>query len=845
MRPCELSVGTIISVSNISTKETRGLIGNPIRCMLKYIHHIWGAGGCFMDLEYRLKQALNEIQQLKEENHQLKIRLSEFFGAEAVVDNTSNVDISVPTGAVHKHSSPAEKISVFMNLFRGREDVYPIRWASKSGKSGYSPACQNEWTAICKKPQVKCRECAHQAYFKFDEQAVAQHLDAKINRTIGIYPMLQDETCWFLAMDFDKQDWQPDALAVMNTCRDHGIPSALERSRSGNGGHIWFFFDQPVEASLARSLGSAILTKTMESRYQVPLDSYDRLFPNQDTLPKGGFGNLIALPLQGIPRKNGNSIFLDEQLQPYSDQWAFLSSLRKISVSEIQSVIREFTKGTSLLSVSSWDTTEEDRPWLISSTPIHDLTPGSLPASVHVVVANMLFVEKAQLPSLMINRIRSLAAFQNPDFYKTQAMRLPTFGKPRVINCSEDYTKYIAIPRGCLKPLTDYLESMDIRMELSDERNSGVPLDIVFQGTLSMLQDGAARSMLKHDIGILSASTAFGKTVVAASIIASRKVNTLILVHRRELMEQWKERLQTFLSLDKKDIGIIGGGKEKRSGKIDIAVIQSLNHKGIVKDYIQEYGHIIVDECHHISAFSFEQVLKKSTAKYMLGLTATPTRQDGHQPIVLMQCGPIRVKIDAKSQAIARGMEHRVIPRYTNFKLPSGETNLGIQDIYQQLVLDEQRNTMIFDDLLKSLEEGRSPILLAERTAHVEYFEKRLEGFAKNVIVLRGGMGKKQRETLREQIQSIPDHEERVFIATGKLVGEGFDDSRLDSLFLVHPISWRGTLQQYVGRLHRTHQNKKEVRVYDYVDIQVPMLMSMYKKRIKGYKTMGYSGMSV
>jgi len=583
----------------------------------------------------------------------------------------------------------------------------------------------------------------------------------------------------------------------------------------------------------------------MESRYQVPLESYDRLFPNQDTLPKGGFGNLIALPLQGVPRREGNSVFIDENLQPYNDQWAFLSSLRKISAEAIQTIIKELTKGTSLLSVSSWDITEEDRPWVNPLTPIHDLSKGALPSSVHVVTANMLFIEKAQLPSLMINRIRSLAAFQNPNFYKTQAMRLPTFGKPRVINCSEDYTKYIAIPRGCLKPLTDLLESLDIQMELSDERNTGIPLDIEFQDTLSMLQDGAARSMLKHDIGILSATTAFGKTVVAASIIASRKVNTLVLVHRRELMEQWKERLQTFLSLDKKDIGVIGGGKEKRSGKIDIAVIQSLNHKVLVKDYIQEYGQIIVDECHHISAFSFEQVLKKATEKYVLGLTATPTRQDGHQPIVLMQCGPIRVKIDAKSQATARGLEHKVIPRYTNFKLPSGEKNLGIQEIYQHLVNDEQRNTMIFDDLLKSLEDGRSPILLTERTAHVGYFEKRLMGFAKNVIVLRGGMGKKQREALREQIQSIPDNEERIFIATRKLVGEGFDDSRLDTLFLVHPISWRGTLQQYVGRLHRTHQNKKEVRVYDYVNIQVPMLMSMYKKRIKGYQAMGYSGMSI
>jgi hypothetical protein len=319
----------------------------------------------------------------------------------------------------------------------------------------------------------------------------------------------------------------------------------------------------------------------------------------------------------------------------------------------------------------------------------------------------------------------------------------------------------------------------------------------------------------------------------------------LVLVHRRELMDQWRERLSAFLNIDKKNIGIIGGGKDKRTGIVDIAIIQSLNYKGAIKEYLEEYGQIIVDECHHVSAFSFEQVLKKAKAKYVMGLTATPSRKDGHQPIVLMQCGPIRINIDAKSQAQARGMEQKVIPRYTTFRMPTDLSSPGIQDIYKLLVDDEERNSMIFDDLLKALDEGRSPILLTERTAHVEYFENRLRHFAKNVIVLRGGMGKKQREALREQIASISDSEERVFIATGKLIGEGFDDARLDTLFLVHPISWKGTLQQYAGRLHRNHPNKRDVQIYDYVDLQVPMLMAMYKKRVKGYAAMGYHGMSL
>jgi len=341
-------------------------------------------------------------------------------------------------------------------------------------------------------------------------------------------------------------------------------------------------------------------------------------------------------------------------------------------------------------------------------------------------------------------------------------------------------------------------------------------------------------------MGILSAATGFGKTVVAASIIARRRVNTLILVHRRELLDQWKTRLETYLDLPKASIGEMGGGKDKRTGFVDIAIIQSLNRKGQVKDFIQDYSQIIVDECHHVSAFSFEQVLMKARAKYVLGLTATPKRQDGHEPIVAMQLGPVRIKIDARILSTQRGFSLTVLPRYTSFEMPERAEKPGIQDIFRHLVEDEARNTMIFDDLLQSLEEGRSPLLLVERKAHADYFEERLKHFAKNVIVLRGGAGKKQREAVRERLAAIADQEERVVIATGKLIGEGFDDPRLDTLFLVHPISWTGTLQQYVGRLHRAHANKRDVIIYDYVDQRVPVLMGMYKKRMKGYRMMGY-----
>lgn len=807
-------------------------------------------------LERKLELALSEIERLKQENLQMRQSLFDMTKENSAlapaslhmeVINETVTKFEAERGAIHNYSSPKDKVAVFRSLFRGREDVYPNRWESKTGKSGYSPACKNEWSFVCKKPQIKCSDCSHREFIPISDEVISNHLDAKINHTIGIYPMLQDETCWFVAIDFDKRNWKQDAVAVMETCMNLQVPAALERSRSGDGGHVWIFFDQPIEASLARKFGCALLTKTMECRYELGLDSYDRLFPNQDTLPKGGFGNLIALPLQGGPRKEGNSVFVDENLIPYEDQWSFLSGLSKMTLSQIESKTQEITRNSSVLNVGIWDEDiDKDRPWDRQQIVFDEVQVDlSLPSKVRITLSNMIYIEKNGLSAQMINQVSRLASFQNPDFYKTQAMRLPTYGKPRVIGCAEDFAKHIALPRGCLNLLSNLFERHGVELSISDERNKGEVVDVNFTGQLSILQDAAARSILAHDTGILSATTAFGKTVVAASIIASRKVNTLVLVHRRELMDQWKERLSSFLNLDAKEIGSIGGGKEKRTGRIDIAVIQSLNHKGQIKDYLTEYGQIVVDECHHVSAFSFEQVLKKARAKYVVGLTATPTRQDGQQPIVLMQYGPIRTRIDAKSQAFVRGFEHKVVPRYTSFQLPSLQAVPSIQSIYQFLVDDEKRNELIFDDLLKCLDQGRSPILLAERTAHVEYFEKKLEKFAKNVIVLRGGMGKKQREELRQRIANIADTEERVFIATGKLIGEGFDDARLDTLFLVHPISWKGSLQQYAGRLHRSHANKQDVQIYDYVDIQVPLLMSMYRKRVKGYRAMGYSGMEL
>jgi superfamily II DNA or RNA helicase len=798
------------------------------------------------ELQLQLKRALDECERLKKENKRLMGLLSLRENNNAILENKSEpplIRVTENSIIVNARSSTDQKVSLFRSLFQGRTDVYPIRWESKNGKSRYSPACANEWNrTICMKPKIKCAECNYREFLPVEDTVIFDHLDGKI--TIGVYPLLFDETCLFLAVDFDKSTWKEDSKAFIETCRELNIPASLERSRSGNGGHVWIFFESPIEASLARSLGTAILSRTMEKRHQIGFDSFDRMFPNQDTMPKGGFGNLIALPLQGKSKANGNCVFLDDNFEPYKDQWLHLSSIQKMTKDKVESIIPDLNYHSGLLSLDkiAFEDIENEKPWVLGLNQgnKNNVIEGPYPSRVKLVQSNLLYIEKQGLSSALLYKLISLAAFPNPEFFKAQAMRLPTYGKPRIISCADDFKKYIGLPRGCRDEVEELFHTHKAIIEWDDQCSHGKKIEVNFTGELNEIQTQAVHELLKHDQGILSATTAFGKTVVGSWMIAKRKVNTLILVHRRQLMDQWKERLASFLDISPKLIGQIGGGKNKTTGIIDIGVIQSLNHKGVVKELVEEYGQIIVDECHHVSAFSFEQVMKKAKAKYVLGLTATPVRKDGHHPIVMMQCGPIRYQVDAKSQAAIRPFDNIVIPRYTNFSVPSDEPKLTIQEIYTLIAEDELRNDLIFDDLLQALEAGSSPVLLTERTSHVEYFSERLKGFAKNVIVLRGGMGKKHRKALAEQIAGIPEEEERVLIATGRYIGEGFDDSRLDTLFLAMPISWKGTLQQYVGRLHRLHHNKKVVQVYDYVDLDVPMLKRMYDKRITGYNALGY-----
>jgi len=787
-----------------------------------------------------------ESIRLREENARLR-RLLAVHGIPIPQLSSENPPPAKTVGTTQpadKGERARKRIELFRSLFRGREDVYARRWEKDDSGSGYAPAAVKDWKAINRsRPEERKKvDQKTRRFLPMTDAVIENHLLGK--ETVGVYPLLPDETCWFLAVDFDKKTWEYDSQAFAETCQELSVPAALERSRSGKGGHIWIFFDRALSAITARKLGCVILTRTMERRHQVGLDSYDRFFPNQDTMPKGGLGNLIALPLQFSPRKSGNSVFINSDFHPYPDQWQFLSTIRRMPADTAEEIVAEAQRKGDLIGVrmSIADDEGVQDPWTLPPSRKRWERPieGPLPRSVQIIRANLVYVEKKDLPPAMLNRLLRLAAFQNPEFYKAQAMRLSTYDKPRVIACGQEFPQHIAVPRGCLTEAVALLEAHKIRPEVRDERYTGTAIEAEFQGQLRPFQAEAVAKISSYDEGILCAPTAFGKTAVAAWLIAKRKVNTLVVVHRQQLLDQWQERLGLFLDLPAKSIGHIGGGKTERTGCVDVAVIQSLYRKDEVKDFVAEYGQVIVDECHHISAFTFEQVMRQVKAKYVVGLTATPTRKDGHHPIIYMQCGPVRFSMSARTMTETTPFEHKVTPRHTEFRMAPGLTEVTIQDIYAALVDDASRNEMIANDIVGTIESGRCPLLLTGRTEHLQYFASKLAGIAKHVFVLKGGMGKKQRRATAAALASVPEDESRVILATGSYIGEGFDDARLDTLFLAMPISWKGTLQQYVGRLHRLHDNKRFVQVYDYVDNCVPMLARMYERRLRGYAAIGY-----
>lgn len=733
-----------------------------------------------------------------------------------------------------------EKIKLFRSLFRGREDVYARLWVSrKTGKSGYAPVCKNEWVSkICQKPTMRCYECPNRELSPLSDDVVRKHLQGDC--VIGLYPMLPDETCYFIVADFDKERWQDNVFVFKDICSQYNVPVAIERSRSGNGAHAWIFFEQNIPAMIARKMASFLITETMSKRYQLDMRSYDRLFPNQDTLPKGGFGNLIALPFQKEAMRKDNSVFIDENCNPYIEQWEFLSSMKKMPLSEIEVISKEASASGKVVGVRMSPVDENDPPWmrLPSGKKRYKPVIDNLPAEIEIVIADKIYIKIDNLPSVFLNQAKRLAAFQNPEFYRRQSMRLSTSLTPRVICCSEILDGYLSLPRGCIDDIYYLMDEYGVKVKLRDERMVGKKIKVKFSGELNKEQKRAAKSVLSNETGVLVTSPGIGKTVIAIYVIAKRKTNVLILVHRKPLLEQWRTQLASFLNIDQKAIGQIGGGKNKSNGLIDIAMIQSMERKGVVDDRIADYGFVIADECHHVSAVSFERVLIHAKAKYVLGLTATPYRRDGHQPIIHMQCGPIchRIKTEDAEQAIAQFI---LIPRKTKF-VCEWSADSKIYDIWPKLINDEQRNQLIVDDIITAANSGRFPIILTERREHLEILANKLRNEIEHLVILYGGLKAKKRKEMIEALLKCRVDNKKAILATGAYIGEGFDEPRLDTLFITMPISFRGRLVQYSGRLDRQHHSKQNVQIYDYIDADIPVLWRMYQRRLKTYRLMGY-----
>ena len=789
------------------------------------------------------QQLLERIKELEAENTELRKRLGE------------DVTPTEKKPTAMQNLSLQEKVDLFRSLFKGREDVFARRWYSKtSGKAGYQPVCQNEWTPMCDKRTFKCADCPNRHFSPLTDNDIYRHLegkDADGRDVIGLYVLNEDNTCHLLCTDFDDKNcehgYKNDVLAFIDVCRSWNIPCSVERSRSGNGAHVWIFFDNPVLAVKARRLGNAILTEAMSRNGKISFKSYDRFFPNQDTMPEGGLGNLVALPLQGNARKHGNSVFVDENFEPYPDQWEFLLNVGKLSEQLLEDILK---KTANIQPLGELSKTSESKPW---ETPMpKEIGRSDFSSEVIIIRSNMLYIPLNQLSSKVLNHLKRIASFRNPEFYSKQALRLSTYQTPRIISCADIDDEYLALPRGCEDAVIALLREKDVPYRIEDKCNHGKPISVQFNGVLRDNQQEAVNVLASNSNGVLSATTAFGKTVTAIGLIAKHGVNTLVLVHTKALLDQWVKALEQFLTIDTipvenerkrrkplSPIGTLSSTGNKLHGIIDIALMQSCISDNEVKTFVKEYGMVIADECHHVSAVNFEQILKTVNARYVYGLTATPIRKDGHQPIIFMQCGPIRYSADAKAQMPSQSFERLLVPRFTPFR-PIVGSDLSYTKVAQQLAEDEYRNLFIVKDVIEVLKEGRSPIILTSRTSHVSILAELLKPHCPNVITLIGSESTKDKRQKMEHLQSIPSSEQLVIVATGKYVGEGFDYARLDMLFLVSPVAWKGIVAQYAGRLHREYEGKQDVQIYDYIDIRVPVCESMYRKRLKGYASIGY-----
>lgn len=772
----------------------------------------------------RLSQIDNRLQKLAEEKQLLV----------AERNNILSQQETELAKYFNLHATPEAKIDLFISYFKGRSEVYPFRWESKNGRSGYSPACWNEWKPkLCNKPKISCTECTNQNFKHYDQQAIFDHL--KGNQTIGIYPLLENNTTHILAADFDKEDWFESVKAYTKACDTLNIPHIIEKSRSGNGGHVWIFFAEPVEASQARRLGNSLLSKAMEMYPSLSFTCFDRLFPNQDVMPEGGFGNLIALPLQSVPRKQGNSVFIDETGTPFKDQWSKLASVKRVTKEEANNYLDKLEAYAEKLNENISNT-----PWK-KLTQIDHEKINNCPKCLKLVIADQLYIPTNKLPGKLTSKLKQLAVFSNPEFYKRQALRLSTIGVSRYICAAHIEGKYLILPRGCMADAETMLKEQNVDLDYDDKRYAGEHLPKVkFTGKLKSQQNKAVNALLDSTFGILEASTGFGKTVVALALIAKRKVNTLILVHSRQLADQWIERINVFLN--NVEVGSLLGGKEKLTYQVDVATYQSLvSRNGIdIKPYIEKYGQVLIDECHHLPASNYESLIKSCHSKYIHGFTATPKRQDGLEKLMKFQLGNIVYK-GVKSTA---QLEQQVNVTQTSTTFPDEwlvkETKPHISQVYKHLLQCAERNEIIVGEIKEAFENNRAIMVLTERKEHIEILAQMFSDEGLPVVKLHGGISAKQRKERIALLEANKEKDDKhIVLATGKYVGEGFDLPYLDTLFITLPIAWKGILAQYAGRIQREWSNKNSVQVFDYLD-SFPTLKRMFTKREKGYKALGY-----
>lgn len=817
----------------------------------------------------------SRIRALEDENRLLKERLDEAGVSYADIvsgDAEGVVELYDPDqGARIKKFDVTDKIAsdFFMMFCRGRKDLYDLRYTNpKTGKNGYYTQCFNRWDRGChiqKKDGVRCKDCELRAYKPVTLPLIKAHMngtDPNGNDVVAIYPMLENNLCQLLVFDFDnhakgaeQEDyaniddrWKEEINALRRICKNLDVDAVVERSRSGCGAHLWIFFKEMIPARLARKFGFALLEKGAESVNLKSFKYYDRMIPTQDALPEGGLGNVIALPLQGMALKSGNSAFVDENWNAYEDQLKVLAGTRRLTRQEIEDYLS--------LWYSTGFTSEDngtDAPWDKNS----EIEAGSVKGVVRIVLADRIYIDSSGMSNKTKRQLRRMATFSNKQYFQNQAMDMPNYDESRFIYLGSDEGKYIVLPRGLREDILKKFDNAGIRYKIEDKRTQGRELNISFKGELCESQIPAAETMLENETGILHAATAFGKTVVCCDMIARRGISTLILVDRADLMNQWIKRLDEFLDIDeelpeyqtktgrtrkrKSLIGNLQGAHDTLTGIVDVAMIRSLKKKDGFHPMLKEYAQVYFDECHHAASESAIEVLQEINAKYVYGVTATPKRGDGKEKINEFLLGPIRYRFTAKDRAEEQNIDHLVYPRFTRTVKPHhlSKTPYG-NDAYELIRNNDVRDEQIIRDVADCVQAGRTPVVLTKYVDHANKLSERLKKYADRLILLTGANGTKARRAQVKELNEVDDSDSLILVGTGSLLGEGFDFPRLDTLFMATPVSGENVVEQYVGRLNRDYDGKENVIVYDYVDSHIPKFDKMYAARLKAYKKIGY-----